>query len=208
MGGLEKEGGKKRGGSDGHFSTLRALRFSESSPFKLVYLTFVWHFPSVPLLPQSGPLYASLPATKKQPRTSAPICTSLHGHSHSLPSKPRAQHSTWLAVSRHWYPTTEDDSNRKHPQTVVGNSIQQYPVGGQTRGVIAPRSGRTPRRVKLCARQTALPPSCSVIKEETGPYWLENHWMPLKEHLYWRKTRQLRGGVEGGERNLKQEGGR
>lgn len=41
MGGLEKEGGKKRGGSDGHFSTLRAPRFSESSPFKLVYLTFV-----------------------------------------------------------------------------------------------------------------------------------------------------------------------
>lgn len=29
--------------------------------------------------------------------------------------------------------------------------------------------------------------------------------MPLKEHLYRRKTRQLCSGVEGGERNLKQE---
>ena len=32
--------------------------------------------------------------------------------------------------------------------------------------------------------------------------------MPLKEHLYWRKTRQLCRGVEGRERNLKQERGR
>ena len=35
------EGGRKNKGSDGHFSTLRALGFSEGLPFKLVYLTFV-----------------------------------------------------------------------------------------------------------------------------------------------------------------------
>lgn len=39
-------------------------------------------------------------------------------------------------------------------------------------------------------------PSCSVIKEETRPFSQENHCMPLKEHLYWRKTRQLCKGVE------------
>lgn len=65
----EKEDRQKTRGGVGRraffFSTLRELAV------ELVYLTFVWHFPSAPLLlntaPQSGPLHASLPATKKHP---------------------------------------------------------------------------------------------------------------------------------------------
>lgn len=72
---------------------------------------------------------------------------------------------------------------------------KQYLVSGQTfwKGPEA----------KVVSKADITPSSCCVIKEETRLYWLEYHCMPLKEHLYWRKTRQLYKGAEGGERNLK-----
>lgn len=63
---------QETGGGDGLFSALRAMRFGESSPLKLVYLTFVGHFPSLPCLctaPRSGGVGRRAPKI---------LCTSLH----------------------------------------------------------------------------------------------------------------------------------
>lgn len=131
-----EEGGErdeKQGEWQAFFSTLGALCLSESLPLKLVYLTFVWHFPSVPLLlrtaPQSGPLYASLPATKMHPE---PLLQSEFPYTvtptHLQPAA--FTELTWLILSSIIFTFTAC-SNLKLPKLLWGNETL---VGAQTCG--------------------------------------------------------------------------
>lgn len=160
--GLGRQGGftKKHGGEKkekgGNEKQGEWLAFSKRLLFKLVYLTLVWHFPSVPLLlltaPQSGPLYASLPATKKHPEpllqsalsytvTPTPIHTSSQRYSTAL---------TWLILSSVIYTFTTEKTNLKQPKLL----LHLYLVDGQTCGkgsfVVAPWSTKGPEAKVIC----------------------------------------------------------
>lgn len=92
---------------------------------ELVYLTFVWHFPSMPLLlhtaPWSRPLYASLPLKSTQN-----LCSNLHfpthSHSHLLSSNHKYSINLTYSVWNDIYILFWGGSCNI-PQTIVENSI-------------------------------------------------------------------------------------